>query len=500
MESVSELAPLRAPTDAGIVDVLIASMLAELDERAPLVDLYEDYFEGRHKLTFLSGPYRRAFAQMLAAVSDNWVPLIISAPTERLHVQGVRAGDEIQAEAAWTIWRRNGMEEDSDLAFTEAAKHGESYLLAERDPLDPRVARLTTEHPRQFIVRRAAGDRRRLVAALKAWFDPDAGEQHVTLWTPESIHRRRRAPGDPWFSPRTDLADDRNELRRVPVGVLVNEPAMMPSYPPTALLAAPHRAPNVAVGLGRSDMADAISTVDQINVLLCDMLIAAEYAAFRQRWATGLQVPSDPDTGKPIEPFKSAVDRLWISTSPDTRFGEFGATDLANYIRAIQDRIQSLASRLRIPPHILMAGMGSFPSGESLRAAETGLVAKVVAKQRGYAPGILAGLGCACELEGVELPVAAEVDWANPESRVESEYVDSLVKKLSLGVPPQQLWEDYGYSPEQIERFARLLREASDSGLLAYLKPAPGLPAPATGDQAPQTPPTPETNNPNPED
>ena len=78
--------------------------------------------------------------------------------------------------------------------------------------------------------------------------------------------------------------------------------------------------------------------------------------------------------------------------------------------------------------------------------------------------------------------------------------MDSLVKKLSLGVPPQQLWEDYGYSPEEIARFAVLLREAEQSGLLAYLKPAPGMPAPATGDQATQTPPTDENDEPIAED
>ena len=481
-----ELAQIRPPSGAGVVDRLLASMLAELTERAPLVDLYEDYYEGRHQLAFLSGPYRRAFAQMLAAVSDNWIPLVISAPTERLHVQGIRAGDVLQAEPAWEIWRRCGLEEDADLVFTEAAKHGEAYLLAERDPLDPRRSRLTTEHPRQFIVRRYPGDRRRLFAALKAWWDPELQEQHVTLWTETSVHRRRRGKDDPWFVPRTDLADDTNALKAVPVGVIVNQPSMMPAHPPTALLAPPHRAPDVAIGLGRSDMADAISTVDQINVLLCDMMVAAEFSAFRQRWATGLQVPTDPQTGAPIEPFKSAVDRLWISENPDSRFGQFDATDLQNYIRGIQDRVQSLASRTRIPPHILMAGMGSFPSGESLRAAETGLVAKVLGKQRAAAPGILSGLRYACQLEGADLPVTAEVDWANPESRVESEFVDSLVKKLSLGVPPQQLWEDYGYSPEQIERFTTLLREARDSGLLAYVSPQNGLPAPAT--ETPSTP------------
>ena len=59
------------------------------------------------------------------------------------------------------------------------------------------------------------------------------------------------------------------------------------------------------------------------------------------------------------------------------------------------------------------------------------------------------------------------MDWSPAESRSESEFVDSLVKKLSIGVPVQQLWEDAGYSPQQIARFRAMLREqALEQGLL----------------------------------
>lgn len=489
-----ELQPVQMPTDASPVDRLMVSMLAELDFRAPLIDLFEDYYEGRHGLSFVTGPYRRAFGQMLSAVSDNWIPLIITASTERMHVQGIRTAEGgTSADDAWAIWRRSGLEEDADLAFTEASKCGESYILAERDPFDPRQARITTEHPRQFIVRREPSDRRRLRAALKVWWDEEADEQHLTMWTPDAIYRRRRSRNQPWFDGRTDAANDTNQLGRVPVGVIVNQPSMLPARPPLALMVPPHNAPDAWIGLGRSDEADAIPTVDQINLLLCNMLVASELSAFRQRWATGLAVPRDPTTGNPIEPFKAAVERLWISENPDTKFGEFTPTDLTNYIKAIESRIQSLASRSRTPAHYLMAGMVTFPSGESLRAAETGLVAKVGGKQRSAEPGILTGLSCACEIEGVALPDTAQVDWMPSESRAEAEFADSLIKKLSLGVPPQQLWTEAGYSPEMQQEFVVMLADAKASGLLDYVKPEPGQPtlattAPASEEPAPEEP------------
>jgi hypothetical protein len=43
--------------------------------------------------------------------------------------------------------------------------------------------------------------------------------------------------------------------------------------------------------------------------------------------------------------------------------------------------------------------------------------------------------------------------WADPEVRSESEHIDSVLKRKALAIPPQQLWEDAGYSPSQIDRF-----------------------------------------------
>lgn len=475
------------PFDATEQDELLASMEAELDERTPVLQIFEDYYEGRHKLAFATARFREQFGQMLAAVSDNWCPLVIRATIERMHVQGFRVGpDQAADDDAWEIWQRNDMDESADLAFVEASKHGESYLLVWFDDLQDGLARITAEHPKQMIVRRVPGDRTRLRAAFKRWWDPEQEIWNATLWTPESVHRRYRTKESGWWEPRGERPDEENPLGLVPVVPLVNDPHMLPCYPPSALLAAPHRVPMAPIGLGRSDLADVISTIDAVNKLICDMLVASELASFRQRWATGLEVPRDPQTGEPIEPFRSAVNRLWVAEDPETKFGEFGATDLGNYIRAIESRIQSLASRTRTPPHYLLGGMGSFPSGESLRAAETGLVAKIRDKQRNFGGALERAVRLAFQIEGDEqraIQWEAEVDWAEPESRVESQYVDSLVKKLSIGVPVRQLWEDYGYSPQQIARFGEMLQEqAQMSGLSTQA--AQGLP-PNPLEQAP---------------
>ena len=45
-----------------------------------------------------------------------------------------------------------------------------------------------------------------------------------------------------------------------------------------------------------------------------------------------------------------------------------------------------------------------------------------------------------------------ETIWRDPETRTVAQAADAAVKKLSVGVSREQVLEDLGYSPVQIER------------------------------------------------
>jgi hypothetical protein len=453
-------------------DWWVYSLNADLERRQALIFKYEDYYEGRHVLTFASTKFRETFGLMLAAIQDNWIPLVIQAATERLEPQGFLFGKEQNGDdEAWRIWQENSLDADCQLAFIEACKHGESYLLVwpdeketpkgifgrffARRSTDAQVPRITVEHPSQMIVRRKAGDRRIREAAFKKWQEDD-GQVLGTLYLPDSIHYYKL--GDRW----EQTGSGTNPLGVVPVVPLVNDPHMLPCFPASSLLYPPHLIPQYAhVGLGRSDMADAISTIDQVNKLLCDMMVASEMAAYRQRWATGLEVPRDPDTDEPIEPFKAAVDRLWIAEGEEgqqVKFGEFGATDLTNYTNAIEQRIQSLAARTRTPPHYLL-GKVVNASGDALIAAEAGLSSKIKGKKTSFGEGLEEAVRLAFGFMEDDRAddMSAQIAWGQSEARSETQFVDALVKKLALGVPKEQLWADAGYSPQQIQRFKSML-------------------------------------------
>jgi hypothetical protein len=221
------------------------------------------------------------------------------------------------------------------------------------------------------------------------------------------------------------------------------------------------------------------------------MLVSAEYTAFPQRWVTGLEIPVDPDTGRPVQPFKLAYDRMLMARDKEVRFGQLDAADLAPYITAIEACVQHIASTTRTPPHYLLGQAGSFPSGESLKATETGLVAKVRRRQGDFGESWEEAISIAFRAAGD--PKRAdredkEAVWRDPEVRTEAEHVDALLKLKALGVPVEQLWEDAGYSPQLIAKW----RDAAEKAGRSPADPSPSV-APNPDDPPVPAPPPPAT-------
>jgi hypothetical protein len=399
----------------------------------------ERYYDGIHAMDFVvTTKYREQFAQFLRRVVENWCPIVVDAVTERLNVQGIRhRGDTTADDAAWAIWQRNCLDADAQLAHRATLTAGRAALMvwAGADGM----AEITVEHSAEVAVAYAPGNRRMRAAAIKQWTDEWTGEDRVNVYLPDQIAKFHTLKGALVELPSGDQLA--NPLGVVPVVELRNRMDLR--------------------GGVRSELAEVIPTQDMINKLVCDMLVAAEYAAFRQRWATGIDIPIDEETKQPVQPFSAAVDRVWAVGNPDAKFGDFAATDLGPYIAAIDSRVQSLASRSRTPPHYLLGGSAVMPSGESIKSAETGLVAKVVERQTAFGEAWEEALRLALLVEDgtTSADRSSEIIWRDPETRTESEHIDALVKKRAIGVPLQQLWEDAGYTPTQIARFRTMLLE-----------------------------------------
>lgn len=465
-------------------DWWLATLSARLDAQQPAWQRFTDYYAGHQPLAFATSKFREAFGNLFRAFANNWCALVVDASVERLTVQGFRFGDDTTADAdAWAIWQTSSLDAGSRLAHTEAVKTGSAYLLVSPPDGDGGRSRITPESSAECVVALDPADPRHRLAGLKRWTRDD-GVWLATLYLPDSVHRfesrravtavtmqgtKERPPGG-WI-PRADQLDS----------IVPNAAGVVPLIP----LA---NNPQLATG-GQSDLVGVLPLQDAVNKLVSDMIVASEYAAFRQRWATGLEVPTDPTTGVPLKSaeLKAAMSRLWAVDDPNAKFGEFEASDLSNYVKAVEMLVQHVAAQTRTPPHYLLGQSGAFPSGESLKSTETGLVAKVKAKQATFGEAWEEGIRVAFAYEGdsgrASVP-DVETIWADPESRTEGEHVDALLKMQTLGVPQEALWERAGFSPTEIARFRSM--QTADALLLGgqffQADPAdPGVPVAAPG-------------------
>ena len=435
---------------------------AELLRDQPAFKRYDDYYEGHHPLGFATPKFREAFGALFATFADNWCDLVIDAVEERLEVQGFRVplenADERDAatgdQEAWRMWQSNNLDSEHRVAQTEALIHGRSYALVWFRDDDPNTPMITIEHPSQMVVATSATNRRERLAALKRWVDDD-GYDRATLYLPDSIHRfrakralvvgategARLARWEPFRSEQDSVI--RNPLGVVPVVPLINRRRLLNN--------------------GVSEIAKVIPIQDGVNKLVADMIVASEFGAAPQRWATGIEIPRDPATGQPLPMFENLIQRMWVSEKEGTSFGQFPQTNLAPFVQGVEMLVQHIASQTRTPPHYFYL-RGQFPSGESIKSAETGLVAKAVRKQGTFGEAWEEVIRLGFLVIGDDERAKAsgnETLWSDPESRSESEHVDAVMKKQALGYPEEALWEELGASPQQIVRWKQMRAEAA---------------------------------------
>lgn len=460
--------------DAKMALAWLVKLERQLSTRNTDLARYDRYYTGDHPLLFTSTKYREAFGGLFTNFADNWTELVVDAVEERLNVEGFRLpSDKPGEKKAWQFWQANDLDAESQLVHTEALINGMAYTLvwptAGANPL------ICVEDPREMIVAHVVGSRHQRAAAVKVWNDPDAAKTYGTVYLPGAVWKFERpfAPTTAtWTSTGIRYMPPENTTttletngtwtpREVPgeTWPLVNILGEVPVVPL-------YNKPRIR-GTGVSEIKNVIPLQDATNKLLADMLVASEFAAFKQRWVTGIELPLDPDTNEPMEPFKAAIDRLWVGEGDSAKFGEFQASDLTNYTGAIELIVQHVASQTRTPPHYFYLS-GQFPSGESIKSAETGLVAKARRKMRHFGEGWEETMRLAFKAAGDSKrsgAVALETIWADPESRSESEHIDATVKLRALQIPLPTLWERAGFSPTMIERFKEQIGEMVALGI-----------------------------------
>jgi hypothetical protein len=326
------------------------------------------------------------------------------------------------------------MDADAELVQTDALVTGACPVLVQPDERNPTGVSITAESPLEACVLYEPGDRRRRAAGYKRFTD---GDQQVTevVITPDEIatwHPHEIGP----------------EVLANPAGVV----GLVEVRPQPRLTGPP-----------RSELLPVVPVQDRINTTIWNRLVATDYGAFRQVWATGVKLVRSVVTGedgaettKVERPYDIGANRLLINERPEGRFGAFPESTLKGYLDAVSQDIEMVAAITQTPPYYFHQMINL--SADAIKAAEAGLVSKVARRAlhigeaweevMRIALGLI-GNQAAAEVEG-------EVVWRDWETRSEGQRVDALVKMATLGVPRRVLWERWGATQQEIDRWEQL--------------------------------------------
>jgi hypothetical protein len=449
-------------------------LTARLLHDQPRMILMDRYYRGDHPLPFVPSELRDDYRRMLADARLNFMRIVVTSPAERLKVQGFRPrGSEVHDKDVWSWWLDNRLDVDSNLTIVNALSMGRGYVFVRKD--NRGAVKAQAEDPRMTIVAYDPDDRHRRVAGLRLWYDDWTCHVRADLWLTDACYRfvaqadhvrslktwpapwtpahpvsdlevrrdalfNREEPAasfNEWSTQWVELDYQRNPSGEIPIVAFVNQPSTL------------------AVTDGESELDDVWATQNRINENLFNRQLAAWTAAYQQKWATGIDIPVDPKTGKPVMPYKASVTRLFTDTSPDAKFGAFPATDLGNYIKANEADIKGIAVVTRTPRHYLVES-GQTPSGDSIKSAEAGLVAKVNEKSTDFGHPFSEVARLRAVLSGQSAP-PMETIWADPEFRTFGELTDGVIKQKAAEIIPLRVArEQLGYSPSEIQRMETL--------------------------------------------
>lgn len=409
----------------------------------------------------------------------NLMPLVVTTLAQNLFVDGYRAtadsGLPVEDNAPmWSaVWQPNRLDARQAALHRGSIKYGTSYATV----LPGDTAPVVTPWSPLWLT------------ALYA--DPINDEWPVFAMTVADPMALTGRPVDPLVSevlggPSVRVFDD-SHVYQVEVDTRANTIAPGPAQE-HGLGVCPvvrYRGHIDDDGMSLGEVEPLLPVQRQLNQTTFSLLMTQQYAAFRQRWATGMAIELD-DNGNPKEPWNSSVQAVWQNESPDARFGDFAETNLSGYLDSRDRAILFMSSVGQIPPHNMLAGNGiSNISAEALAALESAHRRNVGEHQTAFGEsheqllrlgGRALEVGSASPEERAEGRAAwedtsTEVTWRDTTPRSLAQVADALGKLASLlGVPEEALWERIpGATHQEIQRWRAMKEEDQAAAELAQL-------------------------------
>ncbi|WP_460743962.1 phage portal protein [Mariniluteicoccus endophyticus] len=364
----------------------------------------DQYYEGRQAISFLKPEDAKALGDRLRTLNVNYCRLQVESIVERLRIDSF-AGDGQPIPAMVDAWARCGFEEQHQTLFREALVHGTAFVIVWADAQGRATLSVESSAEVAVISDPLTGEP---TAAVKRWQDGDLGR--CVLFTADSIREYHvKCPaGGVLPSQGWELEDSRpNPLQVVPVVPFVNRSRLLDQD-------------------GSPEFDSIVDLQDALVKLLTDLMVSSEYGSRPRRWATGLTVKVDAE-GNAVNPFSEGPNRVWQNEHPEGKFGQFPSADLGGYQSSVEQILKLISAASGLPAHY-MAISNTPLSADSIRAAESSLVARVEAKQTAFARSWLRVVSLVLAVEGLPAPADVDIQWRDPASRTLAQAADAAVK------------------------------------------------------------------------
>lgn len=395
------------------------------------------YYDGVQPLVYSTERLKSIFQSINVRFSENWCGAVVNAAVDRLNLTGLVVSEQkATTEQLAALFASTDLGLDSDDVHLAALVCSEAFVIVWREDNGPVEAYYND--PRLVHAQYDADNPKRMSWAAKRWVTDD-GTYRMTLYYPDRIEYY-------YTTAKAENVTDARAYMPAEVPFATNPYGVIPVF---------HF--RRATRAMRSELTDVIPLQDAINKLFSDMMVAAEFGAFRQRF-----VISDSD----VTQLKNAPNELWNIPAGDgsgqgTSVGEFAQTDLGMYLDAMDRLATAIAIITRTPKHYLLA-QGGDPSGEALITMEAPLTRKVGRYQERFSATWKQVAAFMLRLGGVTVDASAIVPQYDPIATVQPLTQAQVgVLKDQLGVSKKQIQRELGYTEEQI---AQIQTEREEQG------------------------------------
>lgn len=429
-----------------IDDVVLA--VADWKLRINNIQLYTDYYSGRHRIgQFATPAFRRSFEWILLNARENLCKAVVKGFASKMVIKGWEAATPEQSKQAGQLVDDLGMTRVFNLAHREAPRTGDSYVLVWPDASGDN--RAWPKLSSQIAVRTKPGDPDSLLWAAMLWVD-DGGFGRVNLYYEDVLERytttgklreRSSQPGDPidWPSRASSY---------VPYSADGDSDVIAHQYGRVPVVWFPWDADELGCH-GRSILEDVVPLQDGLNKSIADLIVGGESFAMPLRYLLNFVAKKriDPETGEVTEAKIKAdptVDKF-LTIPGNGPIGQLDPPD-ATKLLAVHEAYATKISRVTgLPAFYVSQVTGEPPTGVALRVLSTRLTNLASEAHTDFGPQWSAVM----ELLGV---AGVRPRWEHPAPVDESEQIANALDRKALGFGFRENLLAMGYDEDDVDR------------------------------------------------